>query len=641
MADNPFTSAKAPASNILQQAIAPDIAAQQNQLLRQQQLAQLLRQQGMEPNGPTEMVSGWAVKKSPMEYLSKLGQALAGQYLDKNATDKQTELGADYAKRLMGLASGEGGSPGGEGGTNSSGVPGTAQAGGNAFGINSLLRGQSIEALGGDNAGKAYWAGLTPTEMQRNNQYLGIDAPTARNFELGKRASDSLMPVRQGNVIYNPLTKKPEFAAPDVGDNTQLSFDQNGNASAAPIPGREEIVSGMEAAKQKGRNTQSIPSPDLLTTNPDGTKQVRSIDATLNPQAPAQLRQADAAAEQKFGTPNGVLTALSQIESNHNPNAINKNKNGTVDKGRFQVNTVNPQVDGNNPEQVAQFFNGLIKKAGWDPAKGEPPREIVRKAAMMYNVGPNGNLAGPIAQAYGNKFIAAYDAAKQNGTQQQVSQSATSSAPQGVGEPFGMKASAEGNVKIANETFANLNAVNTNAPTILNALDNVSKYADKAITGAASDRRELVNSLKALIPGYDSAKSTQENTDLMKKNMSRIVAAGSNVPGATDALRTIIEQSNPNQKMNKQAIYEAVRELKSVTQMGVANQKVLQADKLANNTKGVIEKHQNFIENADPRIWQLNNMNPQDQAKYIKNLSVDEVKSLMTKRQKIKELGGL
>ena len=83
---NPFTSGMAPAAMA---GLAPELVADQAALLRQQQLADLLRKQGMEPMGPTEMVSGWAVKKSPLEGVAKIAQSLGGQYFASQADERQ------------------------------------------------------------------------------------------------------------------------------------------------------------------------------------------------------------------------------------------------------------------------------------------------------------------------------------------------------------------------------------------------------------------------------------------------------------------------------------------------------------------------------------------------------------------------
>jgi hypothetical protein len=92
---NPFTSAQAP--NPMQM-VAPDLAAQQTQIARQQQLADMLRQQALQPTGDTQVVNGWAVRKSPLEAVSKIAQALIGGYAQQNADEKQLAL----AKAMQG-----------------------------------------------------------------------------------------------------------------------------------------------------------------------------------------------------------------------------------------------------------------------------------------------------------------------------------------------------------------------------------------------------------------------------------------------------------------------------------------------------------------------------------------------------------
>jgi hypothetical protein len=90
---NPFTTAQAASGpSIGMQMMAPDLAAQQMQLARQQQYADLLRKQSIEPSGGTEMVSGWAVKKSPLEGLAKMAQALGANYSQNNIDEKQIAL---------------------------------------------------------------------------------------------------------------------------------------------------------------------------------------------------------------------------------------------------------------------------------------------------------------------------------------------------------------------------------------------------------------------------------------------------------------------------------------------------------------------------------------------------------------------
>lgn len=95
---NPFTSAQAAQT---MQAMPNDLTIQQQQLGRQQQLAEMLRKQAMTPDGGTETVSGWAVKKSPLEGFSKIAQALASNKVQSDADTRQGELTQKSNQQLI------------------------------------------------------------------------------------------------------------------------------------------------------------------------------------------------------------------------------------------------------------------------------------------------------------------------------------------------------------------------------------------------------------------------------------------------------------------------------------------------------------------------------------------------------------
>lgn len=94
---NPFTSAKAPNPF---GALPPDLAVQQQQLTRQQAMAEALRKQSLDPSGGTEMIGGWAVKKSPLEGLAKMAQALGANVAQSRVDEKQTELTRESGKQM-------------------------------------------------------------------------------------------------------------------------------------------------------------------------------------------------------------------------------------------------------------------------------------------------------------------------------------------------------------------------------------------------------------------------------------------------------------------------------------------------------------------------------------------------------------
>ncbi len=74
-------------------------AAEEMAIQRRQKLAEQLAKNASAPL-PTEMVGGWAVKRSPLEGLARVAQAGTSAYLTKQAEDKQREL----VKQLQGDA---------------------------------------------------------------------------------------------------------------------------------------------------------------------------------------------------------------------------------------------------------------------------------------------------------------------------------------------------------------------------------------------------------------------------------------------------------------------------------------------------------------------------------------------------------
>jgi hypothetical protein len=65
-----------------------DIATQQAEATRQQQLANLLTQQGTQQLPTGSMVSGHFVPTSPFQYLAQYGNIAAGNYLANKATEQ-------------------------------------------------------------------------------------------------------------------------------------------------------------------------------------------------------------------------------------------------------------------------------------------------------------------------------------------------------------------------------------------------------------------------------------------------------------------------------------------------------------------------------------------------------------------------
>lgn len=652
--NNPFTSAQAPAQqNVAMQLVAPELAAQQISLARQQQIAQLLREKGMTDEGGTEVVSGWAVPKSGMQGLSRLASALMGGYLQKTADEKNMELQKAFANKLRDVATGGSSSvpadmaggaslPGGAAGTDQYGsfpvgaVPGEAGAATapvqaapgrspDNYNMANLIRGQAIEMLGGDNAGKNFWADKATTEMEKNNRYLGITQQQAQAAELAKMKAAGMLNMRQGSTTRD-LSTGEMFTAPDQDTGTYLEW-KDGRPVVSAIPGADAAMASRTRAQQEGKNAATLANPEFLPRNPDGTYNPATISQVIPGGNQVGIQPMGAAPKYadidlKNGFPPGTMASLEMVESGGNPNAVSK----AGAEGRFQMMKGTQRdpgyglgrLDPNNPEDAAKYLRKMTDLAGGSLEGG----------LAKYNAGPGGNPDNPETRAYVPKVMA--------GIPKQAAP-----AVKGAGVPFGMKESAEGNVKLANDTYQKLSDTNTNAPQVLSALDTMDQNVKGAIVGGAAEKRQYLNSLASIIPGFDASMDAKTKTDLLNKSANRLVLAGTNTSGATDAMRTLAEAASPNSKMSLDAIKKASLQLKAYVQIGLDNQRILEQDKVGGDFNSVNKKHLEFTRNADARLWELKNMDAASRAKYLEKLSADELAELSKKGKIIKQLGGL
>lgn len=70
---------------------------EEQEIERRRRLADALQQQGQQGLGPTEMVGGWAIKKSPFEGLSKAAQQISGAYQNEKLNDREKALQEKYS----------------------------------------------------------------------------------------------------------------------------------------------------------------------------------------------------------------------------------------------------------------------------------------------------------------------------------------------------------------------------------------------------------------------------------------------------------------------------------------------------------------------------------------------------------------
>jgi hypothetical protein len=326
-------------------ALMPDLAAQQLQLQRQQHLADMLRQQAVTPMDPNRMVSGAgpsrAVPISPLEGIAKMLTAYMGGKSQDAIDAKTLDLGQQMNTRLN--AMGDQTMPPMAGGSAPQPIAPSAPQDPSSAAMVAALQGAPRALSGGataqnrgptneaaatldgytadpnsvpmqaapqampappdmaaalrgavknarlmgnmDLANKLTeqaWSQYAPTDATKLATAAGADITEANRKALTKSQYMAPINAREGSTLIDALTNKPFFNAPNK-EGIQYKFDQGGNASADMVPGFGAALTDYTRAKEKGKNIETLAPPSQSITNPDGTTQPTSIDATLHP----------------------------------------------------------------------------------------------------------------------------------------------------------------------------------------------------------------------------------------------------------------------------------------------------------------------------------------------------------------------
>jgi soluble lytic murein transglycosylase-like protein len=119
-----------------------------------------------------------------------------------------------------------------------------------------------------------------------------------------------------------------------------------------------------------------------------------------------RLAQLVAAAEAKYGIPTGLLARIIAVESGWNPAAVNADKNGTVDRGIAQINSVHTDVtdaQAYNPQFAIPWAAAFL--ASWRAKCGS-----WEAAVAAYNLGHCGNDPKYVRAVMGSSAAAASSA---------------------------------------------------------------------------------------------------------------------------------------------------------------------------------------------------------------------------------------
>lgn len=322
----------------------PTLMGGQQQVDQQQQLANLLIQQGIAPDGGTQMAGQVAIKRSPMEGIAKLAALLSGQNMQQTANQQQQALAQRQAgamAQMFGMgAPGQSpqGAPQGAPGQMPIGTPGQApqqpqgapqgmpaQGGSGPMSVSGASPMTNLMDYATDPAAhmKAVMDQFQQTpEMKMAAAAYGVGTPAynaALREQVQKAGYIAPIDAKPGTPVLDPRTMKPVFFAPKTADGINLNFDNPLAPTASAIPGyagaNAGIVGAQEGATQDNKVFTGVPGPN---GSPVSGRGVDLFPSSSNPPLPPD------SGPPQFnigGGPNAIATARAAIASHNSPEA--------------------------------------------------------------------------------------------------------------------------------------------------------------------------------------------------------------------------------------------------------------------------------------------------------------------------------
>ena len=141
--------------------------------------------------------------------------------------------------------------------------------------------------------------------------------------------------------------------------------------------------------------------------------------------------------------------------------------------------------------------------------------------------------------------------------------------------------------------------------------------------------------------GIHATGDAQTDTNLLNKAIAQL---NMSTPAGTDAARVLREAGQPNVDMDLGAIKEAAGTVAAQVRMDEAERNFLQTSRFSNRGEGDIQAYQEgrqkFEANADPRIWQYEELaktNPKDARAFISRQP--DKAELVRKSKQLEQMG--
>lgn len=563
----------------------PSLYGDQNALGQQQELAKLLMTEGLTPMGNTQMAGQVALRNSPTQSMAKIAALLSGQNIQQNVNQGNQALMQRQAQTLMPMYFGQ------------QDVPQGQQALGAAV-AGQPTQGAPMQPQGAPTAPQGRFAqggvmtipGMDPraafmSSMQNPDAYskalIDSNTPNDTSKQALQGGFDPQFANRMAFIKSNtdPTVLKMRQAGLGDTDIYNAIFGEAAkNAEISRRPG-EAFSNGMtNEAGMVGK----IPEGANTVGRPGPNGQVSLAPMPGNSGVLAQNSASTTA-----GT--NTQTPTTQYDAQGNPVQSTK----ALDVGRAAY----------APGQPIKFQTDATHAAALRASLDKIPDPQERAAAVAAFDKQFANVPGVTPEQKPGTVTGANDAQKQLG-----------------------------------ERFAALRDTVSTAQTTNSYLDNIKQLSERAATGKFSDRMDFVN---ALLSQAGSEKATDAKTanDLLNKYSNQIVSRLSTGGLGTDAARTILGSAYPNAKMTKEAISEAVDNIKANNEMQKAKLTLLSPHGNARDVAAYQQKEQAFDQVADPRVFQIAKMTPTQAQTFLAKMSPEQQAELRQRAAALKQMG--
>lgn len=446
----------------------PDLQAQQVALDRQQQMADMLRQQGVTPIDGSQMVTGAgparAIPITGMQVLAKLLQSGVGGYFQQQNDAKGLELGKQMNERinsmgdqtlppLTGAAPQPQMAPQGDAGSAMAealrGSPRMLSDGSqvpNAGPTNEAAAALDVQSPGPQQAvpqmpappdmaaalrnsvkqarlmgnselanklTEQAWSAYAPTEMQRADNYLGIKPEMSRQSELAKRLKEGTQSLLPGQT--NRLPDGSKIVAPNFETGVAGGFDQYGRPFANEVPGSAGIAANHAGAIARAQSqnkliTVNTPNGPMMMTEEQAVQQAGGAAPQLpsSAVAPSQSGVAPVDLNNMRPAQRQALMAQAQAQFGMQPGA----SPGTSIQ---RAPGIALQTQADAAREVGQVNNSLaIEKSRIENAQSPEQQQkivdansVVDLTGQARNIMQAGNATGSMTGAMRDKMTSA------------------------------------------------------------------------------------------------------------------------------------------------------------------------------------------------------------------------------------------